>query len=182
MISFSYTIWILIIPFLMFLFLGLAGHKIGPKLSGLLGTGALGVITVLSYISAYQYFFTTPKVDGIFKAILASNHIWLQLTDKLHIDIGVLLDPISVMMLIVVSTVSFMVHIYSIGYMKGERGFERFFSFLSLFTFSMLGLVVATKYFPDVHFLGTCWCFILSPDRILLSRNLRQSLHQKKHL
>jgi NADH-quinone oxidoreductase subunit L len=71
----------------------------------------------------------------------------LQFTDKLHIDLGVLLDPISVMMLIVVSTVSFMVHIYSIGYMKGEKGFERFFAFLSLFSFSMLGLVVATNIF-----------------------------------
>ncbi len=51
------------------------------------------------------------------------------------------------MMLIVITTVSFMVHIYSLGYMKGEKGFERFFAFLSLFTFSMLGLVVATNIF-----------------------------------
>ena len=60
---------------------------------------------------------------------------------------GVLLDPISVMMLVVITTVSFMVHIYSLGYMKGEKGFERFFSFLSLFSFSMLGLVLATNIF-----------------------------------
>jgi NADH-quinone oxidoreductase subunit L len=73
--------------------------------------------------------------------------VWLKLTDKLHIDIGILLDPISVMMLVVISTVSFMVHIYSLGYMKGEKGFERFFSFLSLFSFSMLGLVLATNIF-----------------------------------
>ncbi len=58
-----------------------------------------------------------------------------------------LIDPISVMMLIVITTVSLMVHIYSLGYMKGERGFERFFAILSLFTFSMLGLVVATNLF-----------------------------------
>ena len=51
------------------------------------------------------------------------------------------------MMLVVVSTVSFMVHIYSLGYMKGEKGFERFFSFLSLFTFSMMGLVLASNIF-----------------------------------
>jgi NADH-quinone oxidoreductase subunit L len=60
---------------------------------------------------------------------------------------GILLDPISVMMLVVITTVSFMVHIYSLGYMKGEKGFERFFSFLSLFSFSMLGLVLATNIF-----------------------------------
>jgi NADH-quinone oxidoreductase subunit L len=131
----------------MFLLLGLAGHKLKARLSGLLGTGGLAVVTILSYITAYRYFFTAEKVDETFQKISAFNITWLQLTDKLHIDLGVLLDPISVMMLIVVSTVSFMVHIYSLGYMKGERGFERFFSFLSLFTFSMLGLVVATNIF-----------------------------------
>jgi NADH-quinone oxidoreductase subunit L len=69
------------------------------------------------------------------------------MTEFLHIDMGVLLDPISVMMLVVITTVSFMVHLYSNGYMKGEKGFERFFAKLSLFTFSMLGLVVATNIF-----------------------------------
>ena len=58
-----------------------------------------------------------------------------------------LLDPISVMMLVVITTVSLMVHIYSLGYMKGDPGFYRFFSFLSLFSFSMLGLVLATNIF-----------------------------------
>jgi NADH-quinone oxidoreductase subunit L len=147
MINFSYTIWIPLLPFLMFLLLGLAGHKLKPKLSGLLGTGGLAVITVLSYITAFKYFFTSEKVDGAYQKITAFNTVWLQLTDKLHIDLGVLLDPISVMMLVVISTVSFMVHIYSLGYMKGEKGFERFFAFLSLFSFSMLGLVLATNIF-----------------------------------
>ena len=147
MINFGYTIWILLIPFLMFIFLGLTGHKLKARLSGLLGTAGLALVTILSYLTAYLYYFGTEKIDQTYQKITAFNMTWLQLTDKLHIDMGVLLDPISVMMLIVVSTVSFMVHIYSIGYMKGEKGFERFFSFLSLFTFSMLGLVVATNIF-----------------------------------
>jgi NADH-quinone oxidoreductase subunit L len=147
MINFNYTIWILLLPFLMFLFLGLAGHKYFPKLSGIIGTSGLAIITVLSYITAYKYFFTSEKIDGAYQKIIAFNTVWLQFTDKLHIDIGILLDPISVMMLVVISTVSFMVHIYSLGYMKGEKGFERFFSFLSLFSFSMLGLVLATNIF-----------------------------------
>jgi NADH-quinone oxidoreductase subunit L len=147
MINFSYTIWIPLLPFLMFILLGLAGHKLKPKLSGLFGTFGLAVVTVLSYLTAYKYFFTSEKVDGAYQKITAFNTVWLQLTDKLHIDLGVLLDPISVMMLVVISTVSFMVHIYSLGYMKGEKGFERFFAFLSLFSFSMLGLVLATNIF-----------------------------------
>jgi NADH-quinone oxidoreductase subunit L len=147
MIKFSYTIWILLVPFLMFIFLGLTGHKLKEKLSGLLGTGGLAVVTFLSYLTAYNYFFSTEKVDGAFQKIIAFTITWLQFTDKLHIDLGVLLDPISVMMLVVISTVSLMVHIYSLGYMKGERGFERFYAFLSLFSFSMLGLVLATNIF-----------------------------------
>jgi len=147
MINFNYTIWILLLPFLMFIFLGLAGHKYFPKLSGIIGTCGLAIITVLSYITAYKYFFTSEKIDGAYQKIIAFNFTWLQFTDKLHIDIGALLDPISVMMLVVISTVSFMVHIYSLGYMKGEKGFERFFAFLSLFSFSMLGLVLATNIF-----------------------------------
>jgi NADH-quinone oxidoreductase subunit L len=147
MINFSYTIWIPLIPFLMFVLLGLSGHKLKAKLSGLLGTCGLGIVTLLSYLTAYNYFFATVKVDETFQKITAFNIIWLQFTDKLHIDLGVLLDPISVMMLVVISTVSLMVHIYSLGYMKGEKGFERFFAFLSLFSFSMLGLVLATNIF-----------------------------------
>jgi NADH-quinone oxidoreductase subunit L len=131
----------------MFIFLGLAGHKYFPKLSGIIGTAGLAIITALSYITAYKYFFLTERIDDAYQKIIAANTIWLQLTDKLHIDIGILLDPISVMMLVVITTVSFMVHIYSLGYMKGEKGFERFFSFLSLFSFSMLGLVLATNIF-----------------------------------
>ena len=147
MINFDYTIWIPLIPFLMFILLGLAGHKLKPRLSGLLGTSGLAVITVLSYITAYLYFFRGERIEGAFQKISAFNITWLNLTDKLHIDLGVLLDPISVMMLVVITTVSFMVHIYSIGYMKDERGYERFFAFLSLFSFSMLGLVISTNIF-----------------------------------
>ncbi len=145
--NYSLTILILLIPFSMFLLIGLGGMKFKPMVSGILGTIGLGVVTLLSYLTAWQYFFVDGMVDGSFPKILAMSMEWLKLTDSLIIRMGILLDPISVMMLIVVSTVSFMVHIYSLGYMKGEKGFERFYAFLSLFTFSMLGLVLATNIF-----------------------------------
>lgn len=145
--DFSYTIWIALIPILMFLFLGLTGHKMKPAISGILGTMGLGASTVLSYYTAYQYFFNVGKVGEVYQKITAFNFTWLQMTDKLHIDIGVLLDPITCMMLVVITTVSFMVHIYSNGYMYGEKSFHRFYALLSLFTFSMLGLVMATNIF-----------------------------------
>jgi len=143
----SYTVFIVVLPFLMFLFLGLMDTKLKPKVAGIIGTLGLATVAILSYITAYLYFFQEGKVNGEWEPITALNFNWLQVTEKLHIDLGVLLDPISVMMLVVISTVSLMVHIYSLGYMHGEKGFQRYYALLSLFSFSMLGLVVATNIF-----------------------------------
>ena len=143
--QFIFTLLILLLPLASFLFLGLAGHKLSHKAAGLVGTSVLGVVAVLSYYTAFQYF-SMPRVDGVYQALVPINVTWLPL-GELHFDMGILLDPISVVMLIVISTVSLMVHIYSFGYMHGERGFQRYYAFLSLFTMSMLGLVVATNIF-----------------------------------
>jgi NADH-quinone oxidoreductase subunit L len=75
------------------------------------------------------------------------DQTWLAFSEKLIIKLGFLLDPISALMLVVITTISFCVHVYSFGYMHGERGFQRYYAFLSLFSFSMLGLVVATNIF-----------------------------------
>ncbi len=146
----SYTVAVLIIPLVMFLFLGIAGVKMGKKTAGIIGTLAMLVTTVIAYAAAFTYFFGTDQgqvIDGVRQQITVMDLTWLEFTKHLVIKIGVLLDPISAMMLIVISTVSLMVHIYSLGYMDGERGFQRYYAFLSLFTFSMLGLVLATNIF-----------------------------------
>ena len=146
----SYTVAVLIIPLVMFLFLGIVGVKLGKKTAGIIGTLAMVVTTVIAYSAAFTYFFGTDQgqiVDGVRQQITVMDLTWLEFTKNLVIKIGVLLDPISAMMLIVISTVSLMVHIYSLGYMDGERGFQRYYAFLSLFTFSMLGLVLATNIF-----------------------------------
>ncbi len=147
MTDFGYTTWILIIPFITFLLLSFFGMRLKGLPAGITGTSALGVVALLSWYTAITYFTGGGIADGGFQKIVAANAVWLNLSDHLHIDMGVLLDPISVMMLVVISTVSLMVHIYSLGYMKGEKGFERYYAFLSLFTFSMMGLVVATNIF-----------------------------------
>ncbi len=100
MIDFSYTVLIVLIPLFMFLILGLQGHKM-KSFAGVLGTLGLGVSWILSLFTAYQYFFVQGKVNGVFQMIPAVNFTWLNMTDKLSIDMGVLLDPISVMMLVV---------------------------------------------------------------------------------
>ena len=153
MMDFSYTIYIALFPFVVFVINGLFGSKIKESFTGYLGVAGMVIATYLSYITAYNYFFKVGKdLDGAYQKIVGFNLEWLRFTDSLHIDIGVLLDPISVMMLVVISTISLMVHIYSLGYMKGDQGYSRFFAFLSLFTFSMLGLVVATNIFQMYMF------------------------------
>lgn len=142
----EYTIWILLLPLLMFVGLGLFGHRLKPSVAGLCGTTGLVVITVLSYLTAFRYF-GAGRIEGVWQSSTVWNFEWLRFTDRLHIDLGILLDPLSILMLVVITTVSLMVHIYSLGYMKGEKGFQRYYAFLSLFSFSMLGLVVATNIF-----------------------------------
>ena len=143
---YSYSFLILLLPALSFVILALCGMKMSHKTAGLIGTTSLGLITVLSYATAFAYFGGDRLSNGTFPTIVPYNFTWLPL-GNLHFDMGILLDPISVMMLIVISTVSFMVHIYSFGYMHGEKGFQRYYAFLSLFTMSMLGLVLATNIF-----------------------------------
>ena len=143
----EYTILILLLPFLSFLALGLGGKWMSHRTAGLIGTASLCAVTVLAYATAIAYFSMPRLADGTYETLMPYNYTWLPFTERLSIDMGILLDPISVVMLLVISTVSLMVHIYSFGYMKGERGFQRYYAFLSLFTMSMLGLVVATNIF-----------------------------------
>lgn len=144
--SYDYTLWIPVIPLAIFLFLGILGHKLKPSLAGILGTAGLGIVTLLSYLTAIHYFWGGESAETM-QTLIPYNFTWLAFSETLVISMGILLDPISAMMLVVISTVSLMVHIYSLGYMKGEPGFQRFYAFLSLFTFSMLGLVLATNIF-----------------------------------
>src|SRR5574344_566060 len=142
------TIFIILLPLLSFVFLGLVGKWLSHRTAGLIGTIVLGVVAMLSYYTAYAYFTAPRLADGTFATLVPYNFQWLPLfLGSMSFNLGILLVPISVMMLIVISTVSLMVHIYAFGYMHGERGFQRYYAFLSLFTMSMLGLVVATNIF-----------------------------------
>ena len=142
----DYILLIPLIPLAVFLLLGIFNQKIKPAVSGYIGVFGLLVSTVLSLNAAYQYFFISGKVNGVYQT-LVSKTVWMRFTETLQIDMGILVDPISLMMLIVVSVVSLMVHIYSRGYMKGDAGYTKFFAFLSLFSFSMYSLVLATNLF-----------------------------------
>lgn len=139
----SYVILIIALPFAAFVINGLLSGKLPHRIAGWLATGAMGAATVLAWVTAYTYFFQSTS----YEKLIPFRITWLRFTETLQIDMGILLDPISVMMLVVITTVSFMVFLYSLSYMQGEKGFVRYYAFLSLFSFSMLGLVVATNLF-----------------------------------
>lgn len=149
---YNYTSLIPLLPFAGFLLLGLFGKKLPEKISGFLGVLIIGVAAILSIAVAYQYFIIDGTVNGAYPTLEPIKISWLQFTSTLSIDMGIMLDPISVMMLVVVTFISLMVHIYSLGYMHGEARFATYFSHLQLFTFSMLGLVISSNLFQIYMF------------------------------
>jgi NADH-quinone oxidoreductase subunit L len=161
--DYAYIVLIPLLPLAGFVVLGLFGRRYFRSFSGLLGTGLVFVSTVLALWVAYRYFFVDGNVGGIYKPVVAFKAVWLAFSPGLSIDMSILLDPISVIMIVVVSFVSLMVHIFSLGYMKGEERFGTYYAFLGLFTFSMLGLVLSANIFQIYIFweLVGCSSFLL---------------------
>ena len=147
MSNYSYILLIPLLPLLTFLVLGIFGRKYFKTTAGFIGSASLLASTVLSFIAAKQYFFVDGKLNGVYQKIIAFKYTWLSFSPNVSIDMGIIIDPISVMMLIVVTSVSLMVHVFSLGYMKGEERFATYYAFLSLFTFSMLGLILSVNIF-----------------------------------
>ncbi len=147
MLSAALIALIPLLPIFCFLLIALLGKNAFPKFCGVLGTLSILGSFVLSAVVAFQYFFQVGKVNGIYQQLIPIKFEWLQFSPNVSIDMGILLDPISVMMILIVTFISLMVHIYSLGYMKGEERYATYYGFLSLFTFSMLGLVLSSNIF-----------------------------------
>ena len=165
-----YILFIPLLPFAGFVLLGLFGKKYFNKSSGVIASLLLLASAVLSLIVAAQYFFYFGKAFDVYYKLVAMDIHWLGFTNNLSINIGILLDPISVIMLIVVTFISLMVHLFSLSYMKGEERFATYYAYLGLFTFSMLGLVMASNLFQMYIFLGVGGYFILFVNWVLFSK------------
>jgi NADH-quinone oxidoreductase subunit L len=161
----AYIVLIVLLPLAGFVLLGLFGRKYFRSFAGLIGTGLVLISTGLALWVAYQFFFGTGNTALAFRShpliMLKAN--WLPFSPHLSIDLSAIIDPISVMMIVVVSFISLMVHIFSLGYMKGEERFATYYAFLGLFTFSMLGLVLSGNLFETYIFweLVGCSSFLL---------------------
>ncbi len=130
---------ILFLPLVGFSTVIILGKKI-PKLY-IFEVTILGVALLLSIIVAYTKltFYSTKNIIGAFTWITMSN---APVGDSISIDLGMKIDNITVLMLFVVNLISFLVHVYSIEYMRGDKRYTRYFAYLGIFTFSMLGIVL----------------------------------------
>jgi len=138
---------ILLLPLAGFICLGLGGKNTFRSSAGVIGCTLSLITALLALYVAGQYFFVEGAVHGVYRSVVAFRYTWLPFAPGLSIDMGALLDPISVMMLVVVTFISLMVQVFSLGYMKGEQRLTTYYAFLSLFTFSMLGLVISSNIF-----------------------------------
>ena len=139
---------LLAFPFLSFLINGLWLGNRNAKAAGYFSI-TMAAASMLSAIGLALGFFTAlaQQPASASRAIIPWEFIWLPLQGDFQIKMGMLLDPISVMMLVVVSVIAFFVNIYSVGYMRTDSAAGRFFALLSLFAFSMMGLVQASNLF-----------------------------------
>ena len=132
-------LWIVLAPLIGAIVSGLLGKQIGRAGSHIVTIAGVGFSTVVSmFVLKYL------TVDGG-EAYNASVYTWAIVGD-LKLEVGFLIDNLTAMMMVVVTFVSLMVHIYTIGYMKDDPGYQRFFSYISLFTFAMLMLVMSNNF------------------------------------
>ena len=136
---FQIYLWIVLAPLIGALIAGLLGRVIGRSGAHRVTIFAVAVATVLSVIAYYDVVVAgNPGFDG-------TVYTWGVVGD-LEIAVGFLIDELSVTMMVVVTFVSLMVHVYTIGYMHDDPGYQRFFSYISLFTFAMLMLVMSNNF------------------------------------
>jgi NADH-quinone oxidoreductase subunit L len=135
-------IWLVpLLPLLGFLINGLLGSRLTERQIGIIGSSAVG----LAFLVSASIFFSLLNFPAEERTFTQTIYSWIS-TGNFEVNISFLVDPLSVVMILVVTGVGFLIHVYSIGYMAGDRGFARYFAFLNLFTFSMLLLVLADNF------------------------------------
>src|SRR5262245_7473067 len=154
----SPNLWIIpLFPLLGFAINGLWGSRLSEKTVGALGAGAV----FASFIGAAYAFFDLIALPPESRVLVQDLYRWMTAGD-FSLDVSFRLDALSMLMVLVVTGVGFLIHLYSIGYMHGERGFSRYFAFLNLFTFAMLLLVMGNNFLVMfVGWEGVCLCSYL---------------------
>jgi NADH-quinone oxidoreductase subunit L len=136
---YNYYLTIVLAPLLAAIIAGLFGKRIGRAGAHWVTILGVGISTLLSLLVLYRMAWGGAEPENI------SVYTWA-VTDGLHMEVGFLVDRLTALMMAVVTFVSLMVHIYTIGYMHDDPGYQRFFSYISLFTFAMLMLVMSNNF------------------------------------
>ncbi|MFC1836000.1 NADH-quinone oxidoreductase subunit L [Thermodesulfobacteriota bacterium] len=135
-------VWLVpLLPLIGFLINGSIGKLLPEKTIGWIGALSVGASFVVSLLIFFQLLGLKPEARSVQTIV----YTWI-LSGDLNVPIGFLVDPLSMIMMLVVSGVGCIIHIYAIGYMHGELGFRRFFCYLNLFVFSMLILVCSNNF------------------------------------
>ena len=136
---YNYYLTIVLAPLAAAIIAGLAGKQIGRAGSHWVTIAGVGTSCLLSLIVLKNMFWGGAVAENI------PVYTWA-VSDGLHMGVGFLVDRLTALMMCVVTFVSLMVHIYTIGYMHEDPGYQRFFSYISLFTFAMLMLVMSNNF------------------------------------
>ena len=134
-----YYLIIVLAPLLAAVLAGLFGRQIGRVGAHTVTILGVGIAFVLSTFVLYELYWAGASPENL------SVYTWA-VTDGLRMEVGFLVDRLTALMMVVVTFVSLMVHVYTIGYMHDDPGYQRFFSFISLFTFAMLMLVMSNNF------------------------------------
>ncbi|RME20242.1 MAG: NADH-quinone oxidoreductase subunit L, partial [Deltaproteobacteria bacterium] len=129
-------VWIPLLPLLGAVVNGLFGRRLGTRVVAFIGCTTVGLSFLLGLIASGRVF-----ASGGEQRLVQDVYDWI-VTGALHLNVAFTLDALSTVMVLVVAGVSFLIHIYSIGYMHGDPGYHRYFAYLNLFVFSMLVLVL----------------------------------------
>jgi NADH-quinone oxidoreductase subunit L len=134
----SLSLVILVLPIISFLIIIFNQKRLG-RFAGIVGTSILGIDLLLAILVAFTKIVTYSEVN-----MIQWKFNWIDLGTK-SITIGIGVDNLAAMMLIVVNLISFLVHLFSLEYMRDDKRFPRFYAYLGIFTFSMLGIVIANN-------------------------------------
>ncbi len=125
-------------PFAGFLVLVLLGRRLSRGTVAAVGAGSVGISALLAITMAVEFIGTRPLKDPFVQTLWT----WIPV-DGLSAGVAFLLDPLSLLMVLVITVVGFLIHLYSVEFMSGDEGYSRFFAYLNLFVGSMLTLVLA---------------------------------------
>ena len=151
---------VLLLPLAGTIGIALGWRKLPGRAAGWLGSATVG----LSFLAGLGMYYTLEEIPPEGRRLVGAAWEYVG-TGGLNVDLAILVDPLSTFMVLVVTGVSFLIHVYSIAYLGSDRGYARFFSYLNFFVFSMLLLVLAANFL--VLIIG--WAFVGAASYLLIS-------------